>query len=205
MRRSAPGATATGSRYRWRCSVAPCGRRCPRPCASEGGELSGYIYVDLADGTDIEGYVARARRDVEGRRGPAAAGRRAPGVDRAVPAAEGGTASPAAHRAAGRAADAGVAVLSIPQPDRGAAGAGVGPVRAGRQLLDAVPARLPPVRAGLGGAAVGGRPGDADRRGHGRLHRRRVLSPRARGQAAHAATTSSRPTPRARCSGCAPS
>jgi Cu(I)/Ag(I) efflux system membrane protein CusA/SilA len=37
----------------------------PATMRSEGGELSGYIYVDLADGTDIEGYVARARRDVE--------------------------------------------------------------------------------------------------------------------------------------------
>ena len=116
----------------------------------------------------------------------------------------GGPAPPADHRAARRAADAGAAVLPVPQPDRGADRARVGPVRAGRQLLDAVPARLPPVRARLGGPAVGGRAGDADRGGDGRLHRRRVPPPRARGNAAHAARTSSRPTPRARCSGCAP-
>jgi Cu(I)/Ag(I) efflux system membrane protein CusA/SilA len=42
----------------------------PATLRSEGGELSGYVYVDLVDGTDIEGYVARARRDVEAALGP---------------------------------------------------------------------------------------------------------------------------------------
>jgi Cu(I)/Ag(I) efflux system membrane protein CusA/SilA len=42
----------------------------PATLRSEGGELSGYVYVDLADGTDIEGYVTRARRDVEAAVGP---------------------------------------------------------------------------------------------------------------------------------------
>jgi len=46
---------------------------------AEGGQLSGYVYVDLQDGTDIAGYVARARQDVEAAVGPtlqAAAGER---------------------------------------------------------------------------------------------------------------------------------
>jgi len=42
----------------------------PATMRAEGGELSGYVYVDLDDGTDIEGYVARARRDVEAAVGP---------------------------------------------------------------------------------------------------------------------------------------
>src|SRR5206468_7249855 len=37
----------------------------PATMRAEAGELSGTVYVDLADGTDIEGYVARARRDVD--------------------------------------------------------------------------------------------------------------------------------------------
>jgi copper/silver efflux system protein len=51
----------------------------PATMRAEHGELSGYVYVDLADGTDIEGYVARARHDVEAAVGPllqAAAGER---------------------------------------------------------------------------------------------------------------------------------
>ena len=51
----------------------------PATMRAERGELSGYVYVDLDDGTDIEGYVARARRDVEAAVGPllqAAAGER---------------------------------------------------------------------------------------------------------------------------------
>ena len=35
----------------------------PAMMRAERGELSGYVYVDLDDGTDIEGYVARARRE----------------------------------------------------------------------------------------------------------------------------------------------
>src|SRR6185369_11973439 len=31
----------------------------PAMLRAEGGELSGYVHVDLEDGTDIEGYVAR--------------------------------------------------------------------------------------------------------------------------------------------------
>ena len=42
----------------------------PATLRAERGELSGYVYVDLDDGTDIEGYVARARRDVEAAVGP---------------------------------------------------------------------------------------------------------------------------------------
>jgi Cu(I)/Ag(I) efflux system membrane protein CusA/SilA len=42
----------------------------PATMRSEGGELCGYIYVDLADGTDIEGYVTRAQRDVQAAVGP---------------------------------------------------------------------------------------------------------------------------------------
>jgi copper/silver efflux system protein len=37
----------------------------PATMRAENGELCGYVYVDLADGTDIEGYVTRARRDVD--------------------------------------------------------------------------------------------------------------------------------------------
>ncbi|HEY7373283.1 MAG TPA: efflux RND transporter permease subunit [Polyangia bacterium] len=51
----------------------------PATMHAEGGQPSGYVYVDLADGADIEGYVARARHDVEGAVGPtlqAAAGER---------------------------------------------------------------------------------------------------------------------------------
>jgi Cu(I)/Ag(I) efflux system membrane protein CusA/SilA len=51
----------------------------PATMHAEHGELSGYVHVDLDDGTDIEGYVARARRDVEAAVGPlmqAAAGER---------------------------------------------------------------------------------------------------------------------------------
>ena len=51
----------------------------PATMRAEGGELSGYVYVDLDDGTDIEGYVGRARHDVEAAVGPtlqAAAGER---------------------------------------------------------------------------------------------------------------------------------
>jgi Cu(I)/Ag(I) efflux system membrane protein CusA/SilA len=51
----------------------------PAMMRAEGGQLSGYVYVDLEDGADIEGYVARARQDVEAAVGPtlqAAAGER---------------------------------------------------------------------------------------------------------------------------------
>lgn len=51
----------------------------PAMMRAEGGQLSGYVYVDLQDGTDIEGYVERARHDVEAAVGPmlqAAAGER---------------------------------------------------------------------------------------------------------------------------------
>jgi Cu(I)/Ag(I) efflux system membrane protein CusA/SilA len=37
----------------------------PAMLRAERGELSGYVYVDLDDGTDIAGYVARARQGVE--------------------------------------------------------------------------------------------------------------------------------------------
>ena len=42
----------------------------PATLRAEHGELSGYVHVDLDDGTDIGGYVARARRDVEAAVGP---------------------------------------------------------------------------------------------------------------------------------------
>ena len=51
----------------------------PAAMRAESGQLSGYVYVDLEDGADIEGYVARARHDVEAAVGPtlnAAAGER---------------------------------------------------------------------------------------------------------------------------------
>ena len=51
----------------------------PATLRAEHGELSGYVHVDLEDGADIAGYVARARRDVEAAVGPtlqAAAGER---------------------------------------------------------------------------------------------------------------------------------
>jgi copper/silver efflux system protein len=51
----------------------------PATMRAEGGQLSGYVYVDLEDGTDIEGYVGRARHEVEAAVGPtlqAAAGER---------------------------------------------------------------------------------------------------------------------------------
>jgi copper/silver efflux system protein len=42
----------------------------PATLRAEHGELSGYVHVDLDDNTDIEGYVERARRDVETAVGP---------------------------------------------------------------------------------------------------------------------------------------
>jgi Cu(I)/Ag(I) efflux system membrane protein CusA/SilA len=40
--------------------------RRPASLRTEKGELCAYIYVDLADGVDIQGYVDRARREVDG-------------------------------------------------------------------------------------------------------------------------------------------
>jgi Cu(I)/Ag(I) efflux system membrane protein CusA/SilA len=37
----------------------------PSLLRTERGELVGYVYVDLADGVDVAGYVARARREVD--------------------------------------------------------------------------------------------------------------------------------------------
>jgi Cu(I)/Ag(I) efflux system membrane protein CusA/SilA len=51
----------------------------PAMMRAEGGQLSGYVHVDLDAGTDIAGYVARAQRDVEAAVAPtlqAAAGER---------------------------------------------------------------------------------------------------------------------------------
>jgi Cu(I)/Ag(I) efflux system membrane protein CusA/SilA len=42
----------------------------PATLRAESGELSGYVYVDLDQGSDIEGYVERARREVEAVVGP---------------------------------------------------------------------------------------------------------------------------------------
>ena len=95
-----------------------------------------------------------------------------------------GPAAASRHRAARGAARCWPCCSCSSAADRGADRAGLGPVRAGRQLLDAVPARLSAVGAGLGRPAFGRRPGHADRRGHGRLHRRGVLSAGARGTAA---------------------
>jgi copper/silver efflux system protein len=36
----------------------------PATLRAEQGELSGYVHVDLVEGTDLEGFVARARHDV---------------------------------------------------------------------------------------------------------------------------------------------
>ncbi len=40
--------------------------RRPAALRTEKGELCAYVYVDLADGVDIQGYVERARREVNG-------------------------------------------------------------------------------------------------------------------------------------------
>lgn len=37
----------------------------PAMLRAESGELAGYVYVDLIEGTDLEGYVSRARQGVE--------------------------------------------------------------------------------------------------------------------------------------------
>jgi Cu(I)/Ag(I) efflux system membrane protein CusA/SilA len=37
----------------------------PAALRAERGELSGYVYVDLEDGTDIDGYVTRSRQAVD--------------------------------------------------------------------------------------------------------------------------------------------
>jgi len=39
--------------------------RRPAALRTERGELAAYVYVDLADGTDVQGYVERARREVD--------------------------------------------------------------------------------------------------------------------------------------------
>jgi copper/silver efflux system protein len=51
----------------------------PATMRAEGGQLSGYVYVDLDDGTDIQGYVARSQQAVDAAVAPllqAAAGER---------------------------------------------------------------------------------------------------------------------------------
>jgi Cu(I)/Ag(I) efflux system membrane protein CusA/SilA len=40
-------------------------RRTATPLRSERGELCAYVYIDVADGADLSGYVARARAEVE--------------------------------------------------------------------------------------------------------------------------------------------
>src|SRR5262249_20147010 len=40
--------------------------RRPAALRSERGELCAYVYVDLTDATDVQGYVERARRAVDG-------------------------------------------------------------------------------------------------------------------------------------------
>ena len=40
--------------------------RLPASLRTEKGELCAYIYIDLADGVDIQSYVERARREVDG-------------------------------------------------------------------------------------------------------------------------------------------
>ena len=177
----------------------------PRPSASSAASSPPTSTSTSRPATDLRGYVAaRAGRPSTPRcrRGPGARARRADRVGRAIPAARGRPA-PAGRRSSRRAAvDAGAAVPPVPQPDRGADRAGVGAVRAGREHLGACSSLgyqlSAPVWVGL--LSVVGLAMQTgvvmvvyiDDAFHRRL--RREGSP--------AATTSSPPTPRERCSGC---
>ena len=180
----------------------------PATIRSEGGELSAYVHVDVAPGTDLRGYVQRAQAALDGdaaaRISALAPGEQieSTGQCRLLAA---GQRRLDLDRPRGGAVDARLAVPPVPQPDRGADRSRLGAVRAGGEHLDVVRARLPDVRAGVGRPPVGGGPRHADRRGHGRLHRRGVSPPRAGGERSPAATTSLPRTPREPCSACGPS
>ena len=75
------------SRCRWRCSGKPTYVRRPAALRTEKGELCAYVYVDLADGVDLQGYVERARREVDAR------GRRRDGLRSPPASASNGPAS----------------------------------------------------------------------------------------------------------------
>ena len=86
--------------------------------------------------------------------------------------------APHEDRRAGDAADhRAAAVPAVPELHRGADHPAVDPVRADRQRLAAVAARLPAVDGGLGRHHRAGRPRRADRHRHDRLHRPRLPAP----------------------------
>ena len=177
-------ARGAGAHGRAAGAARPAGRpayvRRPAALRTEHGELCAYVYVDpRRRHRPAELRRARApggRRRGRGRRDPARA-RRAHRVGRAVRAA-GRRASGACAGSSrwSRCSMLGLLFLQFRSLTEALHRARLGAVRAGRQLLDAVPARLSAVGAGLGRPALGRRPGDADRRGHGGLHRRGVLT-----------------------------
>ncbi len=124
----------------------------PAVLHAERGELSGYVYVDLREGADLDGYVAQARAAVDRALRLQLAAGRAHRVDRPVPDAVVGAAATAADRSARRAGDVGAALPAVPKPDRSADRPRVGSVRAGGQLLDAVSPRLQALCPSLGRA-----------------------------------------------------
>ena len=66
VRSTAPGASAAGGQP---VPLGLLGRpahvRRPAALRTEKGELVTYVYVDLAAGVDVQGYVERARRAVD--------------------------------------------------------------------------------------------------------------------------------------------
>ena len=138
---------ATGSRCRWRCSVAPCGRRCPRRCAPSAVSCPVTSTSTSPTGPTSTATSTRARRDVEAAVGPtlqAAAGERLEwtGQYKLLTAGQRRLQLIVPMVAL---LMLGLLFFQFRSLTEALHRAGVGPVRARRQLLDAVPARLPPV------------------------------------------------------------
>ena len=167
----------------------PVYRTVPATIRTENGEMVAYVYVDLDSATDVASYVKAARQEVNSAiaRGDIhAPARRAHRVDRATRAHGRRATAVDVDRATGGAFDVCPSVPAVQERHRGADRADFGAIRAGGQPLDAVLASLPDVRARLGRPVVDGRPGHADRRRDGGLHRRGVPAAGARRSAAHA-------------------
>ena len=156
----------------------------PASLRFEHGEPVAYVQVDLDDGVDVLGYVTAASASWRGRspRTSRARAGRAHRVDRPVPAARGGPAPPEVVAPIVGLSMLLLLVPAVSQPDRGADRAGVGAVRAGRSVW-ACSSWIIRCPRRCGSACSPSRSGDADRRGHGRLHRRRVSPPPSRGPA----------------------
>ncbi len=151
----------------------------PSSIRTENGEMVAYVYVDLDSGMDVSSYVKGAQESLErvmanGRDPPPAV--RTHRMDGPVSADGRRSKAVAVDRAFGGPFDVWPAALAIQERHRSAHRPDLGPVRARGQLLDALSAPLPAVRAGLGRPFVDGWSGHANRRGDGRLHRRSVSS-----------------------------